>query len=530
MPLDSGRTIDARGEAHQSSLRKTAASQATLNLTKPVLGIVLRTYTADMGRNLMSHYFKDRHGFAAVAEVLITNDGEQHRITNVMILPSHPGGLDNFEENLPRASSKYVNGEDFDSASHENDTHDLDGDWCIVSFVEGNINVPYISNWWPHPRNTFDPQTSGEGHPNSEGVGKALQQCKNGRGRIFSRKNGVEHVITENGDQFFSTTYAGSDLTSFAEAASTNGRFPRVLNPNVGGGIRVNIKTVKALELNWNEEEDGIGLGDLHDPGLPQTNPPQTTPFTKTGKNALFIRLQNKSAIFETPSMFSVQSAGQISLVAVDDIVINSTGSGLIVSANATMDTVVVDDITVTCTTGNINTITRAGDITFTADEGEAKIQAKNEITLISDENDIIISAVEQDILISTVAQDIKVTSARVATFESITGPTNIISGGAVAIAGSSITLTAASMGFVTPSGGSPSIVLGDPGTATQNLIRGTQYTASEAVLMTSLGLLAVAIEVALPAVSTEAGNFAAALLVWEASLISALNSTVLID
>ncbi len=489
MPLDDGRTVDSRGEAHQSSLRSTVGSTGLNRIFRDVLGIVLRTHTADSSENRTSGHFTDRHGFNAVCEVLVLNDGKNSaywRLSNVMVLPSQPSGLDNFEESLPRGSSKYVNGEDFDTTSQEADVNDLDGDWVVVSFIGGNVNTPYISNYWPNPRNTFDTQTMGQGNPDSEGKGTALVQTSDGRGRYFRRTNGVEQVITENGDIFVSTFYSGGDLTPNDKGETTNGRFSREIKPGPGGGIRINVKTTQPLELNWNEQEDGIGLNDTHDPALPQTNPQQTTPYYSGNRKATYIRIQNQVVSFEVPGLFSVKSQNHFKLesLADSDIIV---GTRLGVTVGDVYNVDVGNDYTLTSEQGNIIGISKLGNIKFTAEEQEFLVTAKQNVDIRSLEADVLITSELQNlILTSTLATTINATTSIVLT-----------AGTGIALASTTdIELTALTDIGLTATANinlaGATVTIGTA--ATEPVIKGTAYTGFEATFLAALSAYALAI------------------------------------
>jgi hypothetical protein len=392
--------------------------------------------------------------------------------------------LDNFEEQLPRGSSKYINGEDFDISGHGNDVHDLDGDRCVVSFLGGNLRVPYTSCWWPHPRNKYDSQTSGEGHPDSEGVGRALVQCKNGRGRYFRRINGVEYTVSERGDIFVSTHYANSDIRPNPDGETTNGRFARDSNPNSGGGIRVNIKTTQNLELNWNEQEDGIGVGEVHDPSLSQTNPQQTTPYTKGSRSGLFVRMNSKAAIFETPVSFNVKSGDQIQLDSVGDLNLR-VGSRLFTDVGDIMDTTVDSDVNLTSVSGSINTTTKLGDTVFTAEEGNFYVTAKQGVQLVSTEADVALSADLGNVLINAV-QGVQIGAGTDVTI----APLNSI----IMTAGLTISASAPNFTFLPAGGIGPfSAQFGDP-TKIEPLIKGASFVFAESKLWSFVTALAAAL------------------------------------
>lgn len=527
MSLDKGRVVDVNGEVHQGSLRSTAAAKKSFNIDKSMLGVVLRVYPADMSRNLMSQYFGDRHSFVAVCEVLVMNDGSgsHMRLPNVMIPASNPGGLDNFSESLPRGSSKYINGEDFDVTNQQNDTHDLDGDWCVINFIGGNIQTPFVTNWWPHPRNTFDPQTSGEGHPNSKGEGQALQQCKNGRGRSFRRINGVETVVSERGDIFLSTHYSNSDITPNAEGKPERGRFSRSVDPNNGGGIRVNVKTSQAMELNWAVQEDGIGLNSTHDPSLPQTNPQQTRPYSARSKESLFIKFQNKSAIFETPSLFFVDSSNQIRLNSGSDTY-QSIGGSRVTTVGGIMDTIVDGDVLLVVSSGNIATTVDLGNITNTVTAGTVTDTIFGDITTVSQEGNIDVTAELGSYSVTALIGNVTLTSQL--------GLMNLTSGGAMALTSSALTLASGSISFATtdtvPT--APTIAF-SPNAASQPPLLGATWQAEFALLATlwATFIAAVGAEASLsPATATAASALTAGLTDFTSAFPSMLSTQVTME
>lgn len=513
---DNGSTMDNR-EIHQGSLRTPAYAQIMHNLHRTVLGVVLSVQTSDSFQNRSVHQRSDRHAAGAVCEVLVMNDGKSAstfwRLSNVRVLPAHPSGLDNYEEALPRGSSKLVNGDDFDITAHDFDIHDLDGDWVVVSFVGGNEHLPYISNYWPSPRNSLDPQTVGTGHPNSAGEGQALKQSQ-GRGRYFRRINGVEQVINERGDIFLSTYYAGGDITPNPEGTTTNGRFSREIASGEGGGIRLNMKTSQPLELNWNEQVDGIGLNDAHDPGLPQTNPPQLTPYPTGDRSSTFIQITNQAVSLEVPTMFNVKSRDQLRLESLADSAI-IVGNRLNVSVASTMGVSVGSSYTVTSTTGNIEFTTDLGNINTVATAGDINTTAAaGSITLDATAGNITATAGVNLDLTATAAMSLTSTAS-----------TDITSTGAIAVGGSSLAFTAGTMSFGLAGGlTNPVVNLGSA--ALEPAIKGTTYTGSETTLYTAIGAFATAVGVEVPALAGAATTLNLAITAWGAALTGAISTT----
>lgn len=240
-----------------------------LNVSMPMLGIILSIQPADRDFNRSAEQTEDRQGYLHECTVLIIDDASPAYMTleGVLLTPDSPSGIDDFEERLPRPCSKLVTGELFDGNIAGIDPHDLDGDRCVVSFIGGKIDSAFVLRWWPHSRNVYDVATSGGGIN-----GDTLQQLR----RYFRRINGVETVITPEGDIIFSTTLANSTVTP--EAPAQAGRLARETDSEEGGSVRVNIKPSQVMELTWNPQEEGIGVADTAEPSLPQTNPPQTEP------------------------------------------------------------------------------------------------------------------------------------------------------------------------------------------------------------------------------------------------------------
>jgi len=74
----------------------------------------------------------------------------------------------------------------------------LSGDWVIVDFVGGLLQMSYISRWFPNPFNKEDAATQEDG------------------ARFLMRRNGTETKIDKNGDLFVSTR-SGNYITSEGE-------------------------------------------------------------------------------------------------------------------------------------------------------------------------------------------------------------------------------------------------------------------------------------------------------------------------
>ena len=293
------------------------------DLVVPRQGVILEIRYPDDPRNRSAMEHQDYRGYLAEATVRPVGV-DMPDLTQVLVPPSDSAcGLDGFEEWYPRGSSKLVTGENFDPSMSNIDPYDLDGDWCILQFINGDIQNPYIARWWPNPRNLYDTLTSGQAYPpqNASG-GTALDQ----RGRYFRRINGVEQVITRTGDVWFSTYRAGSMLNPGGEP--DNGRFSR-MRKDEGGGIRVQLNPSKTMEMTWNEQVDGLGVNDIPDESLPQNNP-QPTPPAAGERDKTYLRIDNEKFELEVPLTLEVRSSDKITLKATTKVDIETEDINLL--------------------------------------------------------------------------------------------------------------------------------------------------------------------------------------------------------
>jgi hypothetical protein len=276
-----------------------------MRMYKCMLGVILEVVPVDRDENRSGMQTVDRKGHTHECSVLIINDGTSAYMTleNVIITPDSPSGLDDFEERLPRGSSSLVTGAEYDPNLHAIDPYDLDGDWCVIAYLGGKIDSPFILRYWPHARNTFDAATSGKGLE-----GDTLVQNR----RYFRRTNGVESVITSKGDVIISTTYANSVLVPSEEPA--DGRIARTLNEDVGGSIRINIKPSQSLELNFNAIDQGIGVIGNTEPELPQLNPWQEEPVPTEEQPETYIYIDRDQADFIVTTSVTITTGDVIQL------------------------------------------------------------------------------------------------------------------------------------------------------------------------------------------------------------------------
>lgn len=269
-----------------------------------MVGIVLSVAPSDDPKNMFSKIIDTQHGAIHVCSVMIieANQPTSMVLSNVVIPPGQPSGLDNYSEVLPRGSSNLVTGAELRSSLSGTDPNELDGDFCVVSFIGDSLDMPYISSWWPHPRNYYDTQTTGNAYPQENGPPKALDQG----GRQFVRNNGVETVFTKQGNIYLSTRFANSTL-KFGDNPPTEGRWAREEDTEVGGSILVNLKTSQSMELVWDKIQEGKArLGGL-DAQIPQSNPKGPNEGNQTYAQT-YIYSDKENFAVQVPKNFKIKS------------------------------------------------------------------------------------------------------------------------------------------------------------------------------------------------------------------------------
>jgi hypothetical protein len=306
------------GTTLQSSITVDSADYVDQRMNVLFLGVVLNVYPSDSDKNRSGFQTTDRKGYRHECTVLVTDDGQDGYMVldNVAITPDVPIGLDDYQEKLPKGSSILVDGQDYDATLNQIDPYDLDGDWCVVGFLGGRIDSPFVVRWWPHARNSFDPATSGVA-----GDETSLVQL----GRYFRRINGVETVISSKGDILVSTTYTGASLNPGGDP--TFGRFPRNVNPDVGGRVRLTVKPTQTFEIDFNPQQDGIGAVDAPDPDLPQTNPPQVEPEAEQPEGLppeTYLYVDRDAVDLYVPVFVSINSQDQMVVKATNFVTITT--------------------------------------------------------------------------------------------------------------------------------------------------------------------------------------------------------------
>jgi hypothetical protein len=215
-----------------------------------MLGIVISVQPSDDKGNLTASVETDQRGYRHEATVLITSSGNTEPnmlLENVVIPPKARSNHDDYDEDLPVGVSQVLDGQKLTQNWANIDPAMLDGDYCVIQFLGGSLEKPYIANWWPHPKNKIDPATSGQ-------ASYAQFDTTKKRSRKFQRVNGVERLVTAEGDVYLDTSRAGSKL-------DLSGDKPVRKEVTNGGSVQVDIKSGQQLELNWNAFVEGLKAG-----------------------------------------------------------------------------------------------------------------------------------------------------------------------------------------------------------------------------------------------------------------------------
>lgn len=224
---------------------------ADKNMAYPMEGIIIEVKPSDDPDNLTSTVATDKRGWRHECTVLIVDaDGEPNLLMdNVVIPPKNHSGIDNYDEDLPRGVTGHIDKEQLNAEWKQIDISRLDGEHCVVNFIGGNLDKPFIMSWWPHPANKFDPATSGQA---------CLEQSdpKKNLFRSVRRVNGVLWAINRDGDVYFDT----NEASSVVEISEKGKGYTRNLKDK-GGSVQVNIKKNKQLEVNWNKPIEGLKAG-----------------------------------------------------------------------------------------------------------------------------------------------------------------------------------------------------------------------------------------------------------------------------
>lgn len=240
------------GSVYSSSQLTFPSDYADQNITTPMVGIIMAINPSDDEENLSAGVEQDQNGWRHECKVLIVDSNNEPNLVldNVVIPPPNHSGVDNYSEDLPRGKARSLDGKKLSDHFKEHDLSNIDAEWVVIQFVGGSIDRPYVSGWWNHPQNRHDPATSGQALK-----GNALTQVdlKKNKYRLFRRINGVQLLVSPEGDVYLDTTEANSKVDVQ----------PKVKRMGMvkGGNIQVDVKESKQVEFNWNPPVEGLKAG-----------------------------------------------------------------------------------------------------------------------------------------------------------------------------------------------------------------------------------------------------------------------------
>jgi len=240
--------FDTNGNVIGSSQLRFDSDDTSRHVYGCMEGIIVSVKPSDDQDNSSSANANDKRGFRHECVVLIVDaDGEPNLLLeHVVIPPRQHSGIDDYEEDLPRGVLTHLDKQTISENWKHLDISRLDGEHCVVSFMSGCIDKPFISNWWPHPANKFDPATTGQACLAQVDANKNLS-------RSMRRVNGVLQMVTKDGDLYLSTNEASSTV-------EITPKYRRQLKDK-GGSLQVDIKKTQQLEINWNVPVEGLKAG-----------------------------------------------------------------------------------------------------------------------------------------------------------------------------------------------------------------------------------------------------------------------------
>jgi len=244
-----------------------------------MLGIILVVNPSDDKDNLLARSDQQSRGIHHECTVLAGTDLYHPDIffQHVVLPPMRHSGMDNFEEDLPRGCSQLIDGSTW-NGNQNVDYNKLDGEWCLLGFLNGSQQWPFIVAWWPHPADRFNPATSGQAFDRQSLV--QADPIKN-RFRSIRVINGVMTLVNREGSIYLDTSQGGRSINT------KDGKYG-ITKYDKGGHVQIDVKKTAQLEINFNEKSEkgpriGAGSEDdspIHDPDLPHPDQPVvgTTP------------------------------------------------------------------------------------------------------------------------------------------------------------------------------------------------------------------------------------------------------------
>jgi len=186
-------------------------------------------------------------------------NGVQTRVElpNCIILPqgkcsnSGPaqGEPSDYSEDVPKGCT--AEELDYLATSQSFELDSLSGDWVVLDFIGGVLQIPVITDWFPNPKNTRDASTREDG------------------ARYVLRRNNSELLIDKDGDWHF-THRAGNYIQLKGQEIILKHVAGGLINLNEDGGITVMDASGNIVQL----DEDGLTVNNggvifsLHPDGL----------------------------------------------------------------------------------------------------------------------------------------------------------------------------------------------------------------------------------------------------------------------
>lgn len=359
-------TRHANGNVTSSSQLRFQSDNKFKTVYTPMEGIILEVKPSDDPDNLSSTIeWSDNRGHRHECTVLITDANSEPMLLleNVVIPPSKHSGMDDFEEDLPRGVSGHLDKEKLSKNWAHIDLSRLDGEHCVVSFLGGSIDKPYISNWWHHPANKFDPSTTGQ-------ACLAQADPKKQKSRAMRRVNGVLQMVSPEGDVYLNTNEANSTV-------EITPKYKRSMK-NSGGSVQVDIKKTQQLEINWNLPIEGMkangnSSSQEREPSLPHVDHAKAIAAPKPAKRETTrtILRYKEYEVLEKSSSFTVwcqkagDKKGEYVLLAEDSVNLYvRSGDGpstTIHISNGVIQIVNNDGSSVNIAADQVNIVTKSG-------------------------------------------------------------------------------------------------------------------------------------------------------------------------
>ena len=173
-------------------------------ITGPILGIVLNVHAADSEDNMLHKMLygdKASSGKAShiEASVLAVTDGAEllFELPNCVVLQGKCSAMGPSEGEEADYTEDVPNGctveelEELDTLSRQIER--LSGDWVLVEFLGGRVDLPIITKWYPNPKNKRDPATDEDG--------KRYLFRRNGT-TVSINKDGIYSIAQRDGHYF----------------------------------------------------------------------------------------------------------------------------------------------------------------------------------------------------------------------------------------------------------------------------------------------------------------------------------------